>query len=147
MNRSDFCFFHGLRVRYSEIDAQAVVYNSHYVTYFDIAITELMRATHFEYSPEAAKGTGKDFYTVKVTVEYLASAYYDDLLEIGVRPGRIGRSSIAWQLAIFRQGEAGACLAKGEVIWVYTHMASNKSTALPESLVGELRGPRFSPDG
>jgi len=142
MPRSDFRFFHPLRVRYSEIDAQAVVYNSHYVTYFDIAITELMRATSFDYSMSQAQRTGKDFYAVKVTVEFLASAYYDDELEIAVRPGRVGRSSIDWELAVFRQDE-DRCLAKGQVIWVYTQMEANKSTPLPEELVSELRSARF----
>jgi acyl-CoA thioester hydrolase len=143
MRRSDFRFFHPLRVRYSEIDAQSVVYNSHYVTYFDIAITELMRATSFDYSMSQAQRTGKDFYAVKVIVEFLASAYYDDELEIGVRPGRIGRSSINWELAVFRQ-DADPSLAEGQVTWVYTQMNANKSTPLPKDLVAELRSDRFS---
>ena len=37
-------FTHRLRVRYAECDVQGVVFNSHYLAYFDIAITELWRA-------------------------------------------------------------------------------------------------------
>ncbi|MBU8789238.1 hypothetical protein KM885_00395 [Oceanobacillus caeni] len=36
----DYQFSHRLRVRYSEIDGQKVVYNSHYLTYIDVAVTE-----------------------------------------------------------------------------------------------------------
>ena len=33
---------HKVKVRYSEIDCQRIVYNSHYLTYFDISISELL---------------------------------------------------------------------------------------------------------
>ena len=44
MARSDFKFSVRKRVRYAEIDAQAVVFNSRYLEYFDIGITEYWRA-------------------------------------------------------------------------------------------------------
>ena len=138
MQKSDFTFFFPLRVRYSEIDAQGIVYNSHYVTYYDVAITEFFRTLDFDYSLEAVAETGKDFHTVKVTVEYQVPARYDDELVVGVRAGRIGRSSITWAMAIFRQNEDGS-LSTGEVIWVYTDQATHKSTPLPEELVVELQ--------
>lgn len=136
--KANFPFFHPIRVRYSEVDAQAVVYNAHYVTYFDIGITEFLRTLAFDYSIAAVKRTGKDFHTVKVTVEYQQPAYYDDELLIGLRVLRIGRSSLTWGLAIFRQGEETS-LAQGEVIWVYTDMTTHRSTPLPDLLVSELR--------
>ena len=135
--KNDFSFFHPLRVRYSEIDAQAVVYNAHYVTYFDIAITEFLRTLTFDYSIAAVQRTGKDFHTVKVTVEYQQPAHYDDELLIGIRVGRIGRSSITWALAIYRKNEE-TTLAQGEVVWVYTDMAAHRSTPLPAELIAEL---------
>lgn len=138
MQRAEFTFFHPLRVRYVEVDAQAVVYNSHYVTYYDIAITEFLRASPFDYSLGAVAATGKDFHTVKVTVDYQTPAFYDDELEVGVRAGRIGRSSITWVLAVFRHGEDES-LSTGEVIWVYTDMAAHKSTPLPEGFAAAVQ--------
>lgn len=138
MVKADFRFFCPLRVRYSEVDAQAVVYNAHYVAYYDIAITEYLRASSFDYSLDAVTRTGKDFHTVKVTVDYRSPASYDDELEIGVRAGRIGRSSITWSLAIFRKDEEES-LSTGEVIWVYTDMVAHKSTPLPNELITILQ--------
>ena len=43
MPRSDYRFAWKKRVRYAEIDAQAVVYNSRYLEYFDLALTEYWR--------------------------------------------------------------------------------------------------------
>ena len=44
MARSDFRFHVTKRVRYAEIDAQAVMFNSRYLEYFDLGITEYWRA-------------------------------------------------------------------------------------------------------
>ena len=38
MNRTEFRFLDRLRVRWSEIDAQQIVFNAHYLTYFDTAV-------------------------------------------------------------------------------------------------------------
>lgn len=137
MKKATYPFFHRLRVRYAEVDAQAVVYNAHYVTYFDIAITEFLRTLQFDYSVTAAKARGKDFHTVRVVVDYRQPAYYDDELLIGVRVERLGRSSITWAVAIFRQ-ECDAVIADGEVVWVYTDMVAERSTPLPPELIAEL---------
>ena len=134
---STYPFFHLLRVRYAEVDAQAVVYNAHYVTYFDIAITEFLRSLAFDYSVAAAQANGNDFHTVRVVVDYRQPAHYDDELRIGVRVQRIGRSSLTWALAIFRQ-EEDAVLAEGEVVWVYTDQQAHRATPLPPTLIALL---------
>ncbi len=40
---SDYYFSHPIRVRYSEIDGQKIVFNAHYSTYIDVAVTEYFR--------------------------------------------------------------------------------------------------------
>ena len=44
MAYTEFTFFHPLRVRWAEVDMQSVVFNGHYLTYFDVAITEYWRS-------------------------------------------------------------------------------------------------------
>src|SRR6185295_8930326 len=58
-----------LRVRWAEVDLQGIVFNGHYLTYFDIAVTEYWRAIGLPY-PHAFEGTGVDLFAVKSTVEY-----------------------------------------------------------------------------
>jgi acyl-CoA thioester hydrolase len=43
-SRDAFRFFHPLRVRWAEVDPQSIVFNGHYLTYADVAITEYFRA-------------------------------------------------------------------------------------------------------
>ena len=50
MQRSDFRFFERLRVRWAEIDAQQIVFNGHYLTYFDTAMAGYWRAMAMPYA-------------------------------------------------------------------------------------------------
>lgn len=136
--RGDFWFFWPTRVRYAEIDGQGVVFNAVYLTYFDTAITEYIRALPYEYTLGGDKAAGTDFHAVKATVEFKAPIRYDADIEVAVRTARLGRSSIVYQLAIFPRG-GDTLLSIGEVIWVNTDLTAHKAAALPEGLVKVVR--------
>ena len=125
MKKEGYPYFHPHRVRYSEIDLQGIVYNSRYLDYFDAAITEYMRHCGFNYVADA-RNTGKDFHLVKASVEFLKPVPYDEEIEIGVRVGRIGRSSLCWKLGLF-QKESEEVSTTGEIIWVYTNIENHQS--------------------
>jgi acyl-CoA thioester hydrolase len=117
-----------LRVRWAETDAQGIVFNGHYLTYFDVAITEYWRAVGLPY-PAALAGTGVDLFAVKSTVEYVAPARYDDVIDVGCRAARLGRSSITFELAIWR---AGDLLTRGEVVYACADPIARKSVPVPD---------------
>ncbi len=137
IKREQFKFFYELRVRYSEVDFQGIVFNAHYLTYFDTSITEYVRNVNYDYLA-LVSGRGLDFVLVKAVVEFLSPIRFDEVIEIGVSAHRIGKSSLTWQPAIFKKGEP-ECLAHGELVWVCTRMGSNKSHPLPDDLVKILR--------
>lgn len=136
--RQDFGFFMPLRVRYSEIDAQGVVFNAHYLTWFDCALNEQLREIGFDYHA-MVRELDLDFHLIKSTVEYLGPIHFDEIIEIGTRPARIGNSSLTWELGIFRQGE-DQCLSRGEIIWVCAKVGTHKSHPLPAELTERLEG-------
>lgn len=136
--RGDFWFFWPTRVRYSEIDAQGVVFNAHYLTYFDTAITDYLRALPYAYGLGGDTAAGTDFHLVKSTVEYRAPIRFDQEIEVGVRTGKLGRTSAAFALAIFPKGGADL-LSTGEIIWVNTDLKAHKSAPLPEAFVAAVR--------
>jgi acyl-CoA thioester hydrolase len=82
MAKSDFTFSFPLRVRWSEIDQQAIVFNSHYLTYCDIGFTEYWRGLPLP-SFVQMTGSGQEFFVKKAQLEYHQSAKFDDELEIG----------------------------------------------------------------
>ena len=132
MSRTQFWFFHPFRVRYSEIDGQGVVFNAHYLTYFDTTITEYFRALGFDQFAEA-KATGIDFHVVKSVIEYKAPVLFDQEIEVGARVARIGNSSLVFELAIFLKGGADT-LVTGEIIWVYTDQKSHRPVPITKPI-------------
>jgi acyl-CoA thioester hydrolase len=125
-----FRFRYPLRVRWAEVDAQNIVFNGHYLTYFDVGITEYWRAIGLPY-PESMHGTGGDLFAVRSVVNYHASARFDDMLDIAVRAARLGNSSMRFEMGIFRNGER---LISGEVVYVNADPVAKKSLPLPARL-------------
>jgi acyl-CoA thioester hydrolase len=136
--REEFWFHFPFRVRYSEVDAQAVVFNAHYLTYFDTAITEYFRALGYDYLGEVAR-TCIDFHTVKSVVEYKAPIRFDEEIDVCVRVAGIGRSSIVLALAIFANGSEDL-RATGEIIWVATDQKTHQSVVVAEELREMIAG-------
>ncbi len=130
MNRRDFRFLHTLRVRWAEVDKQDIVFNGHYLTYFDVAITEYWRSIGVPY-PALFERWGTDLFVVKAGIEYHAPARYDDILDIGVRVARIGKSSMHFALGIFRGDQH---LIGGEVIYVNAVPATRVPSPVPSGL-------------
>jgi acyl-CoA thioester hydrolase len=129
MARRDFNFFHRLRVRWSEVDMQAIVFNGHYLNYFDVAFTEYWRGTGLPDVLQQARD-GRELFARKATVEYLAPARFDDELEIGVRCAALGRSSMRFVMEI-HCGDGH--LISGELVYVYAETAVRKSTVIPDA--------------
>ena len=116
MKRSDFRFFHRLRVRWAEVDAQKIVFNGHYLMYFDTAISDYWRALGLPY-PDALEGFGGDLYVKKASVEYHASARYDDVLDVRIRTMRVGTTSFLIA-SEFRRFAAAPLLVSAETVYV-----------------------------
>jgi len=132
MSRDQFWFSHPFRVRYSEIDGQGVVFNAHYLTWFDTTITEYFRALGYDQQADA-KRTGIDFHVVKSLIEYKASARFDQEIDVGARVARIGNSSLVFELGIFPKSGDDA-LVTGEIVWVYTDQQSHRALPIPASI-------------
>ena len=92
--RKDFRFIHRLRVRWAEVDMQKIVFNAHYLMYFDTAIADYWRALALPYETAMAQLEG-DLYVRKATVEYLGSARVDDQLDVAIRCQRIGKRAVS----------------------------------------------------
>ena len=128
--RSEFRFSHSLRVRWVEVDMQKIVFNGHYLMYFDTAIADYWRALGLPYE-EAMQQLGGDLYVKKASVEYHGSARFDDRLDVGLKCGRIGNSSLTFSGAIFRDG---GLLVSSELIYVFADPVAQTSRPVPQVL-------------
>ncbi len=136
MNRNDFRFSERLRVRWAEIDAQKIVFNGHYLMYFDTAVAGYWRALAMPYAQTMAYLDG-DLFVRKASVDYLGSAKYDDVLDIGMRCARIGTSSMLFSGAVFR---AERLLVSCELVYVFADPHSQTSKPVPAELRGVIEG-------
>ena len=130
MTRSDFRTLERLRVRWAEIDAQKIVFNGHYLMYFDTAVAGYWRALAMPYAETMAKLDG-DLFVRKASVDYLGSAKYDDVLDIGMRCARIGSSSMLFSGAVFR---ADRLLVSCELVYVFADPQTQTSKPVPAEL-------------
>jgi YbgC/YbaW family acyl-CoA thioester hydrolase len=136
MKRDQFRYFHRLRVRWAEVDMQKIVFNAHYLMYFDTAITGYWRALAMPYEESMHHMQG-DLYVKKATVEFHASARMDDRVDVALKCARIGNSSIQFQGAIFRAEEL---LITCELVYVFADPASQTSRPVPQALRDVLMG-------
>lgn len=136
MAKSDFWFHHDFRVRYSEVDAQAIVFFGNYLSYFDTAHNEYMRALKFDYLQHIERHNA-DIHIVKSVVEYHAPARFDDELEVYVRTSRIGRTSMTVKFEVYCVGN-DTLITTAQFVVVNTDQASMKPVPWSEAFVGEI---------
>ena len=137
MSRSQFNFHYSFRIRYSEVDAQGIVFNAHYLTFFDSAMTEYLRKIGYNYVKEVEE-RNEDFHTVKTLVEYKHPIKFDQIIDVCLRVKKIGRSSLTFYLEIHPTNE-DSVLATGEVVWVNANQTSHKSADLSEDICNKIR--------
>lgn len=132
----NFKFSHTIRVRYSEIDGQKIVFNAHYLTYIDIGFTEYMREilgsdwltnSHFSHFEPVL---------VKSTVEYKKPALLDDLIKVYVRVKKLGSSSLTLESIIKRDDEI---LIEAETIQVNYNNVTKTSAPIPDDIKNRIQ--------
>lgn len=131
MARSDFRFIWTQRARYAEVDAQAVVFNSRYLEYFDIGITEYFRAAGLY--PEPYLQGAPELHVVKAEVVYHAPVLLDEMMAIGVRCEKIGRTSLTFTFEVHGEGED--LRASGTEVQVHVDEPRGRPTPVPDHVV------------
>jgi YbgC/YbaW family acyl-CoA thioester hydrolase len=131
MQPTDFRCLERTRVRWAEVDLQKIVFNAHYLTYVDNAMAAYWRHLAVPYEATMAM-LGGDVFLKTTTVTYHAPARYDDVLDVGLRCVKTGRSSMHFEAGIWRNGEL---LTDVQLVYVYADPTTNASRPLPETLV------------
>jgi len=120
-----------LRVRFGECDAQKVVFNVHYGTYIDLAAIEFLRTLGL--GPLLFHGP-LDYQLVKQTIEWRASAHFDEVMELAVHADSLGNTSFTLH-TVFRISGSDAILATAETVYVLV----DAQTLVKTPLTNELR--------
>lgn len=120
-------FSHRLKVRYSEIDGQKIVFNAHYLTYIDVAVTE-----YFQEGLKLNITDGDfDFVLAKSTLEYKKPAHLNDWLNIWCKISKIGNTSMTMNCMITKEGEDDP-IVLAEIIYVSYNPETKSARPVPE---------------
>jgi len=118
---------HTLRVRYSECDLEGIAFNSHYLNYFDVSITELWRAAFGGY--RAILDRGVDMVLAEVHVRFRKPARFDDELALSIEVTHLGTTSMLTR----HVARVGADLiAEGDLRHVFVDLESLEKPPIPD---------------
>jgi acyl-CoA thioester hydrolase len=129
-------FVHRLRVRYAECDQQGIVFNGHYLFYYDVALNEFWRETVGNYH-ETTVHRGVDLVVAEATIRYRSAARFDEWLDIAMGVTHLGTTSLVVRPE-FRVGER--LVADGEVRHVFVDPATLGKKAMPDDIRAALAG-------
>ena len=112
-------------------DVYRHVNNVVYYSYFDTVVNHYLieqGALDIEHSPVIG-------LVVETACQYFAPIAFPDLVTAGLRVGKLGNSSVRYEIGIFRNGEDSAS-AQGHFVHVYVERATRR----PAPLTADLRG-------
>ncbi|MDA4101092.1 acyl-CoA thioesterase [Mycolicibacterium monacense] len=124
--------------RYAEIDQQGVVFNGHYLTWFDEACTAFFDHIGVAYPDLIA--TGLDFQVVHSEIDYAASVRWRDDVRVAVHCERVGSTSFTLGFAVSRQDAGGGkqTAVTGRNVYVVVSTSDWAKRAIPDWLRSAL---------
>jgi acyl-CoA thioester hydrolase len=132
-----FAFRHDLRVRFSETDAQGVVYHANFLIYADAARVEYMRALVGSNDVrEWRKDRGYDVSLVHASCDFRAPARFDDPLTVWMRLSRLGTASFGFDYRIER---ADTLIAEVKTVQCAIDRQTRRPRPLPDDFKQALR--------
>lgn len=132
--RSEYGYFLPIATRWMDNDIYGHVNNVVYYAYFDTVINRWL----IDEGSLDIHGGSVIGLCVESMCRYLAPASYPEELEAGLRVGKLGRSSVRYEVGIFRRATAEP-LAFGHFVHVFVDRASRRSVSLPESVRSALQ--------
>ena len=118
---------HKLRIRYSECDLEGIAFNSHYLNYFDVSITELWRAAFGGY--RAMLDRGIDIVLAEAQIRFRKPARFDDELALSIEVTHLGTTSMLTR-HVARVGPD--LIAEGDLRHVFVDLESLEKTPIPD---------------
>lgn len=131
--RADYPRLQPIITRWHDNDIYGHVNNVVYYSFFDTAVnTYLIEQGGLDIHQGAVVG-----FVVSSSCQYLAPIAFPERIEVGLRVGKLGNSSVHYELAVFKEGATNAC-ATGQFVHVFVDRASNRPSAMPAALRAAL---------
>lgn len=122
------------RVGFSDTDAQSIVYYGRYLPFFDLARVEY----HRHLGMLDRRPHDREFVMRACTIDYVAPARFDDLIEIFIRVSRIGRTSVTYECAAYLV-ETDVLMVTAHQTLVLVELATHTPSPVPERFRETIR--------
>lgn len=121
-------FHHTFRVRYAEVDPQSVVFNSRYLEYADVLVSEFFREARERGMPNDA-----EFHVRRAEVDYLAPIRFEEMIEGRLTIEAIGNSSMR-TLVTLHGAEDASLRAEIRLLTVHVDLPEGRPSPVPDSV-------------
>ena len=127
-NKKDFSFFEMVTLRWADNDAYGHINNAHYYSFFDTAVDG------FLFTNDLRQFVSGPLQTLVVASEcrYYSQVSSPGTIEVGVRVGRIGKSSVTYEVAVFTK-DSDLAAAQGLFVHVCVERETQRPAAVPEA--------------
>jgi acyl-CoA thioester hydrolase len=133
--RSSFAHCFPIQTRWADNDVYGHVNNVTYYSYFDTAVNSWL----IDHGALDIHGDQVVGYVVETGCAYFSPVAFPDVLQVGLRVARIGRSSVRYEVAVYRNDEPLPAAA-GHFVHVYVDRGSGRAAAIPERTLRALQG-------
>jgi acyl-CoA thioester hydrolase len=116
------------KIRFSDSDAQGIVFNGNYLTYFDDTLTDYFDALGIEWAEFNRRGY--DMVLGRAEIDFRSAARVGDILITGARVIEIGNSSVTFEMHTWER-DSQRTVARGKEIQVMLDHETFEKTAVP----------------
>ncbi|MBL8672134.1 MAG: acyl-CoA thioesterase [Alphaproteobacteria bacterium] len=128
-SRARYAHFRPITTRWMDNDAYGHINNVVYYAYFDTVVNQyLIEEAGFDIEKDPAIGL-----VVETMCRYHKPLAFPDALDGGLRVGKLGTSSVRYEVAIFRRGDDEPA-ASGHFVHVYVDRMARKPVPIPDRL-------------
>lgn len=133
--RDAFAHLSTIDTRWMDNDAYGHVNNVVYYSFFDTAVNRwLIERGLLDVAASPAIGL-----VVETQCRYLAPITFPDRVTAGIRVARVGRSSVRYEIGLFRNDESQAS-AVGHFVHVYVDRIARMAVTVPDAIRAALAG-------
>ncbi len=126
--RAEYRAFRTVTTRWMDNDAFGHVNNVLYYSFFDTAVTGWLTERGLIGFAE-----GPMWMVAETGCRFLAEVAFPDAVSVGLRLGRLGSSSVRYELAVFRSADDLAS-AEGHFVHVHVDRATRRPTRIPDAM-------------
>jgi acyl-CoA thioester hydrolase len=142
ITRDDYVHYLSLPTRWMDNDIYGHINNALYYAFFDTAINDYLIA---EGRLDINSGSVIAF-AVESQCQYLRPLAFPGVIDIALRVGKLGNSSVRYELAIFKQGENFAAAA-GYFVHVFVDRVTQRPVPMPATIRSALERLKVSVAG